>query len=205
MSLHAIVTGLAAVVLAGTMAFSPVALAQNLGVPVSPIVTLDQDRLFSETRYGQRVTASLQQASELLAAENRVIEAELIEEEQALTEQRATLSVDEFRTLADAFDEKVTVLREEQDAKTRALQRRRDLERQAFINRAAPILAQLVRDTGAVAILDARAVVLSAIQIDITDEAIRRIDDELGDGARQDDTGGTDDDVDDDGVRDQEN
>lgn len=147
-----------------------------------PILTIDPERLFSETAFGQRVLQSIEEQSNMLARENRQIEAELVAEERALTEQRATLAVDEFRALADAFDEKVQRLREEQDGKTREIQGLRDSERQRFLEEIAPILSELIRDRGASVVVDRRSVFLSAARVDITDEAIVMIDEQLGDG-----------------------
>lgn len=146
------------------------------------ILTIDPDRLFAETAFGERVLRSIEERSTILARENRRIEAELIAEERALTEQRATLSVAEFRALADSFDEKVQRLREEQDAKTREIQGLRESERQRFLGEIAPILSGLIRERGASIVMDRRSVFLSASRVDITDDAITVIDQELGDG-----------------------
>jgi hypothetical protein len=83
--------------------------------------------------------------------------------------------VAEFRALADAFDEKVQRIRTEQDAKARELQELREQQRQTFLRRISPILAEIVRERGALAVLGRRTVLLSADSIDITDEAISRI------------------------------
>jgi hypothetical protein len=45
-----------------------------------------------------------------------------------------------------------------------------------------PILGQLMVDRGAFAILDRRSVLLSLGSIDVTDDAIARIDTAIGDG-----------------------
>lgn len=151
--------------------------------PETPLLTLDQDRMFAESAFGQRVAREIDQASSALAAENRKIEIELREEERLLTEQRPSLAPEEFRALADAFDEKAIGFRRTQDAKARALQRRDDLEREVFLRAALPVLTELVEELGAVAILDARAVLLASQSVDITDRATARIDAVLGDGA----------------------
>ncbi|MDT0683993.1 OmpH family outer membrane protein [Roseicyclus sp. F158] len=156
---------------------------QDQTVVIAPFLTLDQDELFDESLYGQRIEAEIEDASAALAEENREIEEELTAEEQRLTELRSQLDADEFRRLADAFDAKVVDLRRRQDTKTRTLQARRDQERQAFLQRILPVLSELVRESGAVAILDSRAVFLSSESIDVTDAARRRIDRDLGDGA----------------------
>ena len=168
-----------AVVLAG-----PAAAQDAITVP-SPILTIDQERLFAETQLGRRSSAEIAAAAAALAEENRRIEDDLRAEEISLTERRAMMSADEFSALADAFDEKVQTLRAEQDAKARALAEREAEARQTFFVEVGEILSDIVREEGAVVILDRRDVFLSADRIDITDEAIARINDaaEADDGA----------------------
>lgn len=141
----------------------------------SPLLVLDQEKLFDGSNVAESISQEIERRSLDLAAENRAIEAELVAEELDLTERRATLTPEVFRTLADAFDEKVQRIRTEQDAKTRELQRLREQERQNFLRRISPVLAEIVRERGAVAVLDRRSVFLSAESIDITAEAIARI------------------------------
>jgi Skp family chaperone for outer membrane proteins len=150
--------------------------------PQTPVLTLDQDRLFAESAFGRRVSAEIDAASEALAAENREIEAELLAEERDLTERRAEMPPEDFRALAEAFDEKAVGFRRRQDAKARALQRRDEAERAAFFRAVSPILSDLVAELGAVAILDDRAVLFAAPSIDVTDRAIARIDARIGAG-----------------------
>lgn len=178
---------LAAVVILATCPFAGRGLAQEtapLPEPAaSPVLTITQDRLYSGTRFGKVLQARTEAATEALQAENRKIEADLEAEEKALTARRATMPAAEFRTLADAFDLKVEGIRTAQDAKARALTKDHDAGRQQFFETAVPILAQLMGDMGAVAILDKSAIVLSFDRIDVTDQAIARIDAVLGDGS----------------------
>lgn len=143
--------------------------------PAFPVLTIDQDRLFSETRLGAETRAELERQAQELAAENTKIENALIAEESELTERRESLPPDDFRGLADAFDERVQRLRAEQDEKARQLNRRRDEARAEFFNEIAVILSEIVREKGALVVIDRRDVFLSADRIDITDEAIARI------------------------------
>ena len=152
------------------------------GLQPSPVLTLDQDRLFQASAFGQRVSREIDAAVKTLATENHEIEAQLAAEEKDLTSRRAGMTAAEFRPLADEFDAKVVEIRRAQEEKLITLNGRRDLERQTFYQAAAPVLGDLVREAGAVAILDARAVFLSADRIDVTDEAIARIDQLLGAG-----------------------
>jgi Skp family chaperone for outer membrane proteins len=158
----------------------------SAGAPValpSSVLTIDQDRLFANTKYGKRLDRDYEAAAAALAAENRGIEAQLSTEERALTDKRATLPPDDFRKLADAFDAKVEGIRKAQAAKNTELLRQRDAARQKFFEDVLPVLGGLMRENDAVAILNAPAVFLSFKGIDITDRAIERIDASLGEGS----------------------
>lgn len=174
--LHAAAFGLAALAFA-----APDATAQ--GAPVSgDILVLNQDRLLSQTQYGQRIQRELEAASTALAAQNREIETQLTAEELELTELRETLATEDFRAMADEFDERVSGIRAAQDAKTRDLQAQADAVRQRFFEEIVPILLELVEAEGAAVLLDSRTVLLSAGSVDVTDRAIAEIDDVLGQG-----------------------
>ena len=151
--------------------------------PAAQILTLDKERLYSGSRFGQEITRTVEVEVAALTAENRRIDAGLEAEERDLTAKRPTMTAADFRVLADAFDEKVTALRAAQDAKSKALTRMRDDGRKRFFAAAVPILAALMRDMGALAILSNEAVILSFDSIDMTDAAITRLDAALGDGS----------------------
>lgn len=164
------------------LAALPGAPVQAQEAPVPQILTLDQDRLYNGSRYGKALEASSLAATQAFAAENRQIEADLAAEEASLTTQRPTLTTEAFRTLADAFDAKVEKIRAAQDAKAKQLTADRDAGRKQFFDAAVPVLAELMRQSGAFAILNHDAVVLSFDSIDVTDRAIVELDARLGDG-----------------------
>lgn len=142
----------------------------------TPLLTLDQDRLFLESDFGKAVIERERVASQALEQENRRIEAGLVAEEQALTDARATLAAEEFTARAEAFDAKVERIRSEQDAKASRLSEGREADRKAFLDVVVPVLGEILGDKGATAILDKNLVILSLSAIDITDEAIARVD-----------------------------
>lgn len=154
--------------------------------PAAGILTIDQERLFIESQFGKAVREREFTAARALEAENARIEADLIAEEQALTERRASLSAEEFSALATAFDEKVVRIRAEQDAKVRDLTRSRDEDRQEFFRTVVPILGDLLVERKAVAIIDKSALILSLTAIDVTDAAIAKVDAASGSGAQVD-------------------
>ena len=158
--------------------------SDSLATPVarSQIAVIEQERLFLQTRYGKAMQASTDTARKALQAENQRLEADLEAEERKLTDQRTTMPADQFRPLAEAFDEKVKGIRQAQDTKARELARRAEEDRARFVETAAPILAALMSELGAVVLIDKSVAVLSMDSIDVTDEAIAKIDAVLGDG-----------------------
>ena len=173
---------LLAVALAGPAAAQDQAPPLTIQV-ASPILTVDQERLFAESLFGKRVGAALDTRSRALAAENRAIEADLKAEEQALTDARAGLPPDQFRARADAFDAKVQQIRAERDKKAADLAAFRDSEQKRFSAALGDIFATIARQREAVAVMDRRAMLISADSIDITDDAVKAVDAKLGDGA----------------------
>lgn len=159
------------------------AAAQDAVPPVpSPVLMVQQDRLFDTSAFGKAAQARIEAESQALITENRQIEQQLEAEERSLTERRATLPPDQFRALAEEFNARVEVIRAEQDAKSRDIARSQESDRKRFIEAALPVLAELLREKGAVVILDRQAVFLSLDTIDITDEAVARIDARIGSG-----------------------
>ncbi|WP_457647748.1 OmpH family outer membrane protein [Profundibacter sp.] len=160
--------------------------AQTTPDPPQAILTIDPERLFSDSLFGERVAAEIAADTESLQKEFQQLEADLTAEERDITEKRASLDPVEFRKLADAFDAKVQEIRRVQDAKARDLDRRLEQERAAYLNLVLPILGELMNERGAAIVLDHRMVFAVASGVDITDEALQRIDATLGDGKTQD-------------------
>lgn len=160
----------------------PQARAQEVGVVQSDILMLDPDRLFTETRFGQRLNDDYLAQREQLIARNRQLETELEAEEQELTDLRAKKTPEEFRALADAFDAKVQQIRADSDRAVRDLELSRERAPVIFMRTVEPVLVELMRDAGGSVVLDVRSVLLRDDTIDITDIAISRIDQRIGAG-----------------------
>ncbi len=171
--------GLAALLTCG---FPTPVSAQQMGVVQSDVVVIDPERLLTETVYGRRLQSEIQSARDRLIAQNDRVAQELEAEELALTEKRATTPPDEFREMADAFDQKVEQLRLDAERMARDLERRRDLAPIQFMRLIQPILADLLQDTEAVVMLDVRSVLLRSEVADVSDLAIARINERIGSG-----------------------
>lgn len=169
--------GLIVAALVATLGLSDVGHAQTQSRPAaSAILTLDSERLIAESAAGQAIDAELAAKSAELAAENRRIESELTDEEKALTERRPSLTPEDFRAQASAFDAKVQTIREEQDAKLRALQDTANAARREIFAAADPVLVSIMQEAGAVIIMEKANVLASLQAIDVTNLAIARLD-----------------------------
>ena len=163
------------------LAAAPV-VAQDQLAPASGIVTFDSDQLFFESDFGKRVISEIEVQGSELVAENRRLEAELERAEQDLTDRRDSMTPEEFRPLADAFDARVQASRQEQAAKSRALNTQLSQEREVFLRVATPILRTLMGEAGAAVVLEKRTIFYSSPSSDITMAAINLLNVRLGNG-----------------------
>lgn len=154
----------------------------NTDVVMSAVLVIDSDRFFKSSEYGKRVAIDLETERLRLVRTKRELEAELEAEEQRLLELRDITPADEFSAMVDVFDVTVQRARQSQDETGRVLSLRYERARADFINKALPILANILAERRAVAVLDRSSVFLSADAVDITDEAIRLADVALGNG-----------------------
>lgn len=148
------------------------------------VLIVDSDRLFFETLYGRKIAADLSQQVAALQAENDRIVESLTQEERSLTLRRPQMTPEDFRAAAAAFDDKVQDVRRVRDAKNIELQVANAEARARFEDRVQGIVANIMIERGAVIVLEQRNVVLSVRAANMTDDAIARIDAELGDGTQ---------------------
>lgn len=164
-------------------AISPIANAQEQKVVVpSPIMVVDFDRLFGTTLYGKRIAQNIAAERARVQSENDRIALELLSEENALTEARATMDAAEFRDAARAFNERAQAVRQDRDAEQAKLLKLRDAEQSQFLERVRPIILALMLERGAVVAMDRRAVYQAIGGANGTADAVELIDLTLGDG-----------------------
>ena len=137
--------------------------------------TVDMNKLLKQTAIGKKLISDNNSLKQSLQNENDALQAELLLEEKDLSELRSSLSADEFRPKALAFDQKVTIIRLEQAQKEENLLRDIRKKESDFYKNIYPILYKLLSEHGGLILLDQRNVVLWDSSVDITDEAIDMI------------------------------
>jgi Skp family chaperone for outer membrane proteins len=156
--------------------------APQTAVPASPILSLDQDALFTRSQFGQALRKQLEAETATIEAESRRLDRELEAEERDLTAQRATMTPQDFAPLAEVFDSKVQKLRAEREAAANALREKEVAARQRFLQAATQVIGDFMVESGAVAIVDKAVIIVSLSSLDVTDAIIARLDLVLGDG-----------------------
>ncbi|MFV0383049.1 OmpH family outer membrane protein [Paracoccus sp. (in: a-proteobacteria)] len=161
-------------------------------VAAAPILTVDLNQLFARSAWGTRAQAELEAEGRKIAADHERIAAQLSEEEARLTEQRKTLDPADFRKLAEAFDVRATEIRRARAQVVDDLNARVEADRAAFYQAALPVMAEVMRERNAVAVLERRTVFVSLDAIDITDALIERLDETIGEGPAETGAGPSD-------------
>ncbi|MEO1550395.1 MAG: OmpH family outer membrane protein [Pseudomonadota bacterium] len=153
------------------------------GVAVAQaLLVLDQEQVLNDSVPGRALLEEEARERSVLIAQARQLDRELEEEERRLTDLRAGMEAAEFRALADAFDDRVVRTRREQDARAASLTQRSEAARRAFFNQVAPILLEILEETGASAVIDQRSVLIANQSLNITAEVIKRLDARAGTG-----------------------
>lgn len=156
--------------------------AQQIGVIQSDVLVIDPERMLLESDYGKRLQGEIQAERDRLIAYNEKVAQELEAEEQRLTALRSTTPANEFREMADAFDQRVEELRLESERLSRELERRRELIPIQFMRVVQPVLSELLNEANAMVMIDARTVMLHTSAADVTELAVQRINAAIGAG-----------------------
>ena len=151
-----------------------------LGSEESGLFTVDMGKLFRSSDFGKSIILSNNQARQELQDENVELETKLLSEEKELSEQRKILSLDEFRPKALEFDKKVSIIRTEQSKKEENLKNKARIEEAEFYKRIYPLLYELLLEKGGLVLIDQRNAIFWDSSIDITDDAIKLINQVLG-------------------------
>ena len=146
----------------------------------SGLFTVDMSKLFRSSDLGKSIILANNQARQKLQNENDELEAKLLSEENKLSDQRKILSLDEFRPKALEFDKKVSIIRTQQSTKEENLKIKARKEEAEFYKRIYPLLYELLLEKGGLVLLDQRNTILWDSSVDITDDAIKLINQVLG-------------------------
>ncbi len=142
----------------------------------NPILIVDMQRIKNETAAGRDIQS---RTVEIRAKIQKAIadrEAAIRLEEEKLAKERATLTGEEFRSRVQAFEKQVFENRAFAEVETRRLQQLLQEASALLRDQVTRVLAVIMRERNAQVLLDPTQIVLSVDQLNITDEAIERLD-----------------------------
>ena len=142
----------------------------------SGILVVDLDRAYEVSKFGLSMRDAFNIDNQLVTDENVTILNALKEEELQLTEDRTTLSPEDFAIAAANFDTKVQEIRRLRLQKIRQVDERFKRLKLLFFQRIDPFFDVMMRDFNATAILEKGSVVRSIDAADITDLLVERVD-----------------------------
>ena len=155
-----------------------------LAAEKSDIFTVDMTKILRSSEFGKNIITANNLARKKLQSENEDLEKKLLLEEKELSELRKILSIEDFRPKALEFHKRVTIIRAEQGKKEEFLNKKARKEESDFFKRIYPLLYEILIERGGLILIDQRNVILWDNSVDITDDAIKAINQALGSGVK---------------------
>ena len=119
------------------------------------ILVISHEQILSSTKLGKGIIKKLQESEETLRSEAEKEESYFIAEEQRLTKERESLSVEDFLELSNDFDRKVEAERQNQRQKEQAVKKRWIKWKRDFYNiYMIPIVERFMKGYGATLVID---------------------------------------------------
>lgn len=140
------------------------------------ILIVDRERALQESAAAERLSAQESSARAALRAELDKLRATLEQEEAEIAAMREIAPKEVFEARVRAFDALVRDARRESQEKGEALQARFLAARRDLAAGLEPVLKEMMEETGAALILEARTVLAAPDGADVTAEVIRRFD-----------------------------
>lgn len=139
-----------------------------------PILIVDRERALGESEPAASLGEQERQARSALKKELDKLRADLEAEEAKIAAMREIAPKDVFEARVRAFDIRVRDARRESQEKGEALQARFVAARRDLAAALEPVLQEILDETGAALIVDARTVLAARSGADVTKEVIRR-------------------------------
>lgn len=150
--------------------------AVSQDVDPAQILVVDIEAILKRSAAGGAIQSQAEAMRDRFQATFKTREDALLAEERALAELRQELDRETFEARAAAFEAEVRTLRRDRREIGEQVQRVFFGATSELKERLQPILVEIMSERRAGVLLDTREVLLSATALDVTEEAIRRLD-----------------------------
>ncbi|MAB13979.1 OmpH family outer membrane protein [Parvibaculum sp.] len=174
---------MAAVAFVATASVVSVPAKAEDGATAKPAVILivNTEQLFAQSKVGQSIRKQAQAQAEALQAENQKQSKKMEAEAKKLGDQRALLSQGEFQKKVEALQKKDRQLQKTMQEKGQAFQLGTQQARAKVQAALRPIFVDIMKERGGTVLLDQSVVLAGGVDLDITQEALKRLNEKLSD------------------------
>tara|TARA_Y200000002_G_scaffold264973_1_gene220094 strand:- start:585 stop:1133 length:549 start_codon:yes stop_codon:yes gene_type:complete len=143
--------------------------------PNTSIAIVDLNLILSESKAAKAATKDFEKIQK--DTESEIVESDklMLEERNKLIEQQSVIAPEAFEVKAQDYEKKLQNYQVEKQNKLRNLEGVLQNARNEILENVKPILEELSKELGVTVILEKNSVLLSATNMDITDEVIKKL------------------------------
>ena len=147
--------------------------------PNTSIAIVDLNLILSDSKAAKAATKDFEKIQK--DTESEIVESDklMLEERNKLIEQQSVIAPEAFEVKAQDYEKKLQNYQVEKQNKLRNLEGVLQKARNEILEKVKPILEELSKELGVTVILEKNSVLLSATNMDITDEVIKKLNKEL--------------------------
>ena len=161
------------------LTFNNINLFANENYPNTSIAIVDLNLILSESKAAKDATKQFEIIQKNTEEEIIKSDKEMLEERNKLIEQQSVIAPEAFELKAKDYEKKLQNYQSEKQNKLRSLESVLANARNDILENVKPILEELSKELGVTVILEKNSVLLSATNMDITDDVIKKLNKEL--------------------------
>ena len=152
---------------------------QSETYPNTSIAIVDLNLILSESKAAKGATKDFEKIQK--DTESEIVESDklMLDERNKLIEQQSVIAPEAFEVKAQDYEKKLQNYQAEKQNKLRKLEGVLQKARNEILENVKPILEELSKELGVTVILEKNSVLLSATNMDITDQVIKKLNKEL--------------------------
>jgi Skp family chaperone for outer membrane proteins len=151
----------------------------NESYPNTSIAIVDLNLILSDSKAAKNATKQFEVIQKKTEDEIIASDKKMLEERNKLIEQQSIIAPEAFELKAKDYENKLQNYQVEKQNKLRKLEGVLQKARNQILENVKPILEELSKELGVTVILEKNSVLLSATNMDITDNVIKKLNKEL--------------------------
>jgi Skp family chaperone for outer membrane proteins len=151
----------------------------NENYPNTSIAIIDLNLILSDSKAAKNATKQFEEIQKNTEDEIIVSDKKMLEERNKLIEQQSVIAPESFELKAKDYEKKLQNYQVEKQNKLRKLEGVLQKARNEILENVKPILEELSKELGVTVILEKNSVLLSATNMDITENVIKKLNKEL--------------------------